>query len=94
MSRVLRGIQILRTVGHYRLDTLLGDREGSAGLRRVLALNPWRINGSSGSDGERLRKALEDLGPVFIKFGQMLSTRRDLLPVELADELAEALGNR
>ena len=89
MSRVLRGIQILRTVGHYRLDTLLGDREGSAGLRRVLALNPWRINGANGSDGERLRKALEDLGPVFIKFGQMLSTRRDLLPVELADELAK-----
>ena len=38
--------------------------------------------------GRRLRLAFETLGPVFIKFGQMLSTRRDLLPPDLADELA------
>jgi len=38
--------------------------------------------------GVRLRQALEDLGPIFIKFGQMLSTRRDLLPPDIADELA------
>src|SRR5215216_3854525 len=37
----------------------------------------------------RLRKALEDLGPIFVKFGQMLSTRRDLLPTDIADELAK-----
>ena len=37
---------------------------------------------------ERFRLAIEDLGPVFIKFGQMLSTRRDLLPPDFADELA------
>ena len=36
----------------------------------------------------RLRRALEDLGPVFVKFGQLLSTRRDLLPHDIADELA------
>jgi ubiquinone biosynthesis protein len=36
----------------------------------------------------RLRRALEDLGPIFVKFGQMLSTRRDLLPTDIADELA------
>ena len=38
--------------------------------------------------GVRLRRALESLGPIFIKFGQVLSTRRDLLPPDLADELA------
>ena len=38
--------------------------------------------------GERLRRALEDLGPIFVKFGQVLSTRRDLLPLDIADELA------
>ncbi|MEX1082446.1 MAG: ubiquinone biosynthesis regulatory protein kinase UbiB [Halofilum sp. (in: g-proteobacteria)] len=38
--------------------------------------------------GQRIRLALEDLGPIFVKFGQMLSTRRDLLPDEIADELA------
>jgi ubiquinone biosynthesis protein len=39
--------------------------------------------------GERLRQALERLGPIFVKFGQVLSTRRDLLPPDLADELAK-----
>src|SRR5579862_2922417 len=38
--------------------------------------------------GARLRQALEHLGPIFIKFGQVLSTRRDLLPADIADELA------
>ncbi|MDT8989504.1 ubiquinone biosynthesis regulatory protein kinase UbiB [Curvibacter sp. APW13] len=38
--------------------------------------------------GQRLRQALEDLGPIFVKLGQVLSTRRDLLPVDIADELA------
>jgi len=38
--------------------------------------------------GERLRLALEELGPIFIKFGQMLSTRRDMVPADIADELA------
>ena len=37
----------------------------------------------------RLRLALEKLGPIFVKFGQMLSTRRDLLPQDVADELAK-----
>ncbi|HEY1394358.1 MAG TPA: ubiquinone biosynthesis regulatory protein kinase UbiB [Methylibium sp.] len=39
--------------------------------------------------GERLRQALERLGPIFVKFGQVLSTRRDLLPADIADELAK-----
>jgi len=37
--------------------------------------------------GERLRLALETLGPIFVKFGQLLSTRRDLIPLDFADEL-------
>src|SRR5207244_244422 len=40
------------------------------------------------SRGERLRLALEELGPIFVKFGQAVSTRRDLLPADIADELA------
>jgi ubiquinone biosynthesis protein len=39
--------------------------------------------------GRRLREALEKLGPIFVKFGQVLSTRRDLLPLDIADELAK-----
>ena len=37
---------------------------------------------------QRLREALETLGPIYVKFGQVLSTRRDLLPLDIADELA------
>ncbi|HXS30702.1 MAG TPA: hypothetical protein VN755_07700, partial [Steroidobacteraceae bacterium] len=39
--------------------------------------------------GVRLRQAFERLGPIFVKFGQVLSTRRDLLPLDVADELAK-----
>ncbi|HET7672053.1 MAG TPA: ubiquinone biosynthesis regulatory protein kinase UbiB, partial [Burkholderiales bacterium] len=39
--------------------------------------------------GQRLREALERLGPIFVKFGQVLSTRRDVLPLDIADELAK-----
>jgi ubiquinone biosynthesis protein len=44
--------------------------------------------GADGPRGVRLRRALETLGPIFVKFGQVLSTRRDLLPLDIADELA------
>ena len=56
-----------------------------------LASNPLVAMLAGGTDaprGERLRRALEELGPIFVKFGQVLSTRRDLLPLDIADELA------
>jgi len=57
-------------------------------LRWLFLLAPWRIFPITvQSRAQRLRLALEELGPVFIKFGQMLSTRRDLLPDDVADEL-------
>src|SRR3990170_4932144 len=53
----------------------------------------WFLRLASGRRAEpkarRLREALETLGPIFVKFGQVLSTRRDLLPLDLADELAK-----
>ena len=54
----------------------------------LLRLFPVTSVTSNTPRGERLRRALEDLGPVFVKFGQLLSTRRDLLPLDIADELA------
>ena len=51
-------------------------------------LAPIRFRQSQKNRGERLRLALEKLGPIFVKFGQMLSTRRDLLPIDIAEELA------
>ena len=55
-------------------------------LPAALALAPAQAPGAL--RGARLRLALEGLGPIFIKFGQLLSTRRDLLPPDIADELA------
>jgi ubiquinone biosynthesis protein len=58
-------------------------------LLRALSPWTWLAGRSPGSRGERLRLALEELGPVFIKFGQALSTRRDLLPPDIAEELVK-----
>ncbi|MDD9891535.1 MAG: ubiquinone biosynthesis regulatory protein kinase UbiB [Gammaproteobacteria bacterium] len=86
---------ILRVIAKYRLDEFLADQPG-VGWMRVL-LFPFRIGTSSGSEKEsrnfRLRKALEELGPIYIKFGQLLSTRRDFLDAELADELQSLQDN-
>ncbi len=55
---------------------------------------PWRWFGKDKrSHGERIRRSLEDLGPIFVKFGQILSTRRDLLPDDIADELVQLQDN-
>jgi ubiquinone biosynthesis protein len=88
MSRLGRALEIARVTGRYRLDTLLPQDSAHPLLRLALRANPWRLAAAQGSRAERLRRALEELGPVFIKFGQMLSTRRDLLPRDIADELA------
>ena len=60
------------------------------GLRfRLYRFMPRFAGVPDATRGERLRQALETLGPIFVKFGQVLSTRRDLLPADLADELAK-----
>ncbi len=89
MSRLARLLKITAVVSRYRLDEFIDAERLPLRYRVLLAMGPWRLFSVSGrSRGERLRLALEDLGPVFIKFGQMLSTRRDLLPDDIADELA------
>jgi len=50
---------------------------------------PWTWLARKTGRGVRIRRTLEDLGPIFVKFGQILSTRRDLLPDDIADELAK-----
>jgi ubiquinone biosynthesis protein len=89
MSRLTRLGTILRTIGRYRLDEFIDADALSPAPRWALRLSPWRLWPiPTLSRGERLRLTLEELGPVFIKFGQLLSTRRDLLPEDIADELA------
>ncbi|AKH70512.1 2-octaprenylphenol hydroxylase [Spongiibacter sp. IMCC21906] len=73
----------------YRLDLLIPLDRLPLHLRLFFRFGPWRLlPANNRSRGERLRLALEALGPVFIKFGQLLSTRRDLLPDDVALELA------
>ena len=84
----LRLLRIAWTVSRYRLDTLVPQERLPPVLRWLWRFAPARlIPTGSHSRGERLRLALESLGPIFVKFGQMLSTRRDLLPPDIADEL-------
>ncbi len=58
-------------------------------LRALSYLNPLSFLKQEGSRGESIRLALESLGPIFVKFGQMLSTRQDLLPADIAEELSK-----
>ncbi len=87
---LLRLFKILQVFTRYRLDQLLLQVPLPLLARALLRIGPWRIwPAPKGlTRGERLRRACEDLGPVFIKFGQILSTRRDLLADDIAVDLA------
>ncbi len=97
LAHLPRLLVLWRIVAGYRLDTLIpADAPLPLGVRLVLLLvrlHPawWSATPMLGAydDGERLRKALEEMGPLFIKLGQLLSTRRDLLPPGLLDELSK-----
>lgn len=84
-----RGYQVIRTLLHYGLDDVLPPTllPGYFKLLRLCLF--WvRNRHKDKCGGERLKLAMQELGPVYIKFGQMLSTRRDLLSDEWADELS------
>ncbi|MCB6183831.1 ubiquinone biosynthesis regulatory protein kinase UbiB [Leeia sp. TBRC 13508] len=86
--RLLRLLSIARVVVQYRLDEFLLGHERTKLSRKVVSfLLIWCP--ASRPRAERLRLALQSLGPIFVKFGQVLSTRRDLLPPDVADELAK-----
>jgi ubiquinone biosynthesis protein len=86
--RLMRLARILYVSQRYGLDEFLLEHEIVRPLRPwVRRLAFWRD--TTRPRAERLRLALESLGPIFVKFGQLLSTRRDLLPQDIADELAK-----
>jgi len=87
-KNILRLITIQRILVGYRLDELLDKVPVLKSFKYFFILLPRKISKNS-SLGERIRRALEELGPIFVKFGQVVSTRRDLLPEEIADELAK-----
>jgi ubiquinone biosynthesis protein len=85
--RLLRLLLIVRVALRFGLDEFLLGHERVRGIRTLVArVLFWRDLREPRA--VRLRRALERLGPIFVKFGQVLSTRRDLLPADIADELA------
>jgi ubiquinone biosynthesis protein len=83
----MRLLRILSVVLRFGLDEFILGHERVRALRFVVRFMLfWRR--LDRPRGERLRRALETLGPIFVKFGQVLSTRRDLIPADIADELA------
>ncbi|QSX79049.1 ubiquinone biosynthesis regulatory protein kinase UbiB [Agrilutibacter solisilvae] len=90
MTPVFRAWRIGRVLLRYRLDDLLDDTPAQRWLKLARPFVPRAsAHVASLSRGARLRLALQELGPIFVKFGQILSTRRDLVPADVAEELSQ-----
>ncbi len=90
VPHVSRLLELWRIAAHYRLDTLFPAEELPAKARHVI--NLIKLHPAAWSSRERknplkLKEALEDMGPLAIKLGQLLSTRRDLIPPEILSQL-------
>ena len=84
---IIRMLGIQRVLVRHGLDDIIRKTHFLRPLRFFFYLFP-RSGDCSDPLGKRIRIALQDLGPIFVKFGQAVSTRRDLLPPDIADELA------
>jgi ubiquinone biosynthesis protein len=87
MRRLFRGAFIVWVLFRYGLDALFLKSFNKPWLNALVSVLCLGRN-LEAPRGQRIREALERLGPIFVKFGQVLSTRRDLLAVDIADELA------
>ena len=88
-GQLFRLIHINRVLVRHGLDEFIFATHLFRPVRVLFYLAPWNwLPRKRAPRGERIRKTLEDLGPIFVKFGQILSTRRDLLPDDIAEELA------
>ena len=89
IQQLIRLAYINHVLLRHGLDDIILATHLFRPLRFLSFLSPWRwFRDTDAPLGERIRQALEDLGPIFVKFGQILSTRRDLLPDDIADQLA------
>ena len=88
LRTIRRMLGIQRVLVKYGLDDIIKKTHLLRPMRFLFYVLPRRRN-TSAPLGERIRLALEELGPIFVNFGQAISTRRDLLPPDIADELAK-----
>jgi ubiquinone biosynthesis protein len=85
-----RLLKISAILARYRLDEFLEATHLYRPMTLLRILAPWGARGVADKPrGERLRLALYEMGPIYVKFGQIVSTRRDLVPPDIADELAQ-----
>lgn len=92
MSRLSRLLAINFTLARYGLDEILAPLPFLGPLRWLSWINPFNwFRSNDLTQAQRLRLCIEELGPIFIKFGQMLSTRQDLLPDDIVAELEKLL---
>ena len=89
-ERIFRIVSIQRVLIRYGADEILFATPMFRPFRYIFYLMPWNwVKKIEGPRAERLRMVLEDLGPIYIKLGQILSTRRDILPEDIANEFAK-----
>ncbi len=94
MRRLARLLTIYTVLARYRLDQLLPDHAAGRLLKLLIRLHPAAWGASTDAHPwARARLAMEQLGPVFIKFGQLLSTRHDLLPETAIEDLSNLQDN-
>ncbi|MCP0914929.1 ubiquinone biosynthesis regulatory protein kinase UbiB [Legionella sp. 27cVA30] len=94
IKQVIRLLHINYVLAKNGLDRVIVGIKPFAPLRFIVFLNPWTwFRREKLSRGVALRKTLEELGPIFVKFGQALSTRPDILPPDIAIELCKLQDN-
>ena len=94
IKQLLRLLQINHILAKNGLDQIIVSLHLFTPFRFLVYLNPWNWwRRQPLTRGEAIRKTLEELGPIFIKFGQALSTRPDIIPSDIADELCQLQDN-
>ncbi len=94
LKQLFRLLHINYILAKNGLDQVVVSLRLFAPFRFIIYLNPWNwFRKTKRTRGEALRQTLEELGPIFIKFGQVLSTRPDIIPVDIILELAKLQDN-
>ncbi|MFK8012653.1 MAG: ubiquinone biosynthesis regulatory protein kinase UbiB [Marinicellaceae bacterium] len=87
---IFRLTKILHTFANYRVKDILPKNKRKKTIHLLRLFSPLALKGKKcSSSPEKLRLALQHLGPIFVKFGQVLSTRPDLIPIEITQELSK-----